>query len=315
MKNLWIKFGCFLTGWNYQILKMCSEASFKHLKKYTSALLILIIIWAFTGYCFAERYVHAEWWGCLIASFLFIIIVIQIERQIILTVGSAKLIVFLRFFIAIIMAIIGSSIIDQIIFKDDISKKMIEIRDQQVKEQLPNRLEVINARLAELQIFIDSLYSTNQRLYVELSNTQTHITTVAKSTIQTPKRNSEGKIIQVNTETTITTNQILNPRIDQINSQIKINDTILMQHREEYKDYNAKKLNAEKELRAELAAKTGFLEELSAIIQIMTERIEALIFYFVVFAFLMFLELFVVFSKVGDKKCDYDIVVEHQLNI
>ena len=53
----WIKFGCFLTGWNSSILSQCSEASFKHLKKYTAALLILIIIWVFTGYCFAERYV------------------------------------------------------------------------------------------------------------------------------------------------------------------------------------------------------------------------------------------------------------------
>lgn len=37
----WIKFGCFLTGWNSSILSQCSEASFKHLKKYTAALLIL----------------------------------------------------------------------------------------------------------------------------------------------------------------------------------------------------------------------------------------------------------------------------------
>lgn len=31
--------------------------------------------------------------------------------------------------------------------------------------------------------------------------------------------------------------------------------------------------------------------------------------------FLTSLELFVVTSKLGDKKCDYDLIVEHQLDI
>ncbi|OAV66826.1 hypothetical protein Barb6XT_01748 [Bacteroidales bacterium Barb6XT] len=28
----------------------------------------------------------------------------------------------------------------------------------------------------------------------------------------------------------------------------------------------------------------------------------------------MLLELFVLFGKIGDKKCDYELIVEHQLN-
>ena len=31
--------------------------------------------------------------------------------------------------------------------------------------------------------------------------------------------------------------------------------------------------------------------------------------------FLISLELFVVTSKLGDKKCDYDMIIEHQLNV
>ena len=144
----WIKFGCFLTGWNSSILSQCSEASFKHLKKYTAALLILIILWGFTGYCFAERYVEAPWWGCIISSIIFVVIVIQIERQIILTVGTHKWNTFFRFFIAVIMAFLGSSIIDQIIFGADINRKMVEITDRQVVEQLPLRLKVIDVKLS-----------------------------------------------------------------------------------------------------------------------------------------------------------------------
>lgn len=50
-----------------------------------------------------------------------------------------------------------------------------------------------------------------------------------------------------------------------------------------------------------------------AIIEILKERPVALFFYLVLFAFLMSLELFVVVSKIGDKRCDYELVIEHQL--
>ncbi|KAA6300702.1 MAG: hypothetical protein EZS26_003136, partial [Candidatus Ordinivivax streblomastigis] len=59
----------------------------------------------------------------------------------------------------------------------------------------------------------------------------------------------------------------------------------------------------------------GFLEELDAMIEILKESRTASLFYGFVFAFLMSLELFVVTSKFGDKKCDYDLIVEYQLNV
>ena len=38
MRDLWLKTGCFLTGYNYIIIKNSSEASAKSVKKYLSAL-------------------------------------------------------------------------------------------------------------------------------------------------------------------------------------------------------------------------------------------------------------------------------------
>ena len=55
MRKFWTKVGCFLTGWNADILETCTEASRKQLKKYTSALLILMILWAFIGWSFANK--------------------------------------------------------------------------------------------------------------------------------------------------------------------------------------------------------------------------------------------------------------------
>lgn len=305
----WIKIGCFLTGWNSQILAQCSEASYKHLKKYTAALLILIILWGFTGFCFAQRYVGAPLWGCVLSAFIFIIIVIQIERQIILTVGTNKWGACFRFFIAVIMSVLGSAILDQIIFGEDIKRKMIEITDRQVQEQLPLRLNVIDERLHALQVEIDSLSKVNMQLDEEIAKKPTTIT-VSTTTIYRNELQEDGSYKKI-PETTVSSIPIPNPRIEQRDAN-KLN---LNRLRKQQDDFVQSKMNVENDLRKELSSNVGFLEELRAMIEIISTRLEALIFYFVIFSFLISLELFVVTSKLGDKKCDYDLIVEHQLEI
>jgi hypothetical protein len=61
MKDLWLKLGCFLTGYNYDILKTCSEVAAKSVKRYTAAMFIICIIWAFVGYTFTQRYLHDDY--------------------------------------------------------------------------------------------------------------------------------------------------------------------------------------------------------------------------------------------------------------
>lgn len=307
MTNWWTKVGCFLTGWNINILETCTESSRKQLKKYTSAILILVILWAFIGFSFAARYVDAPWWGCLITAGFFVVIIVQIERQIILTVGKNHALGTFRLVIAFIMAVIGSAIIDQIIFKDDIEKKMIEIVDNQVNEQLPKRLTVINTKLQEIQTEVDSLDKKNIELYDETNKNPT-FKTVSTSTTYLKVAQPDGSFKTV-PQHTVSTNPIANPKL----KELEINNENLNGLRKLQEDYTKKKLDAEELLRKELKSKQGFLEELNAVIIILKERPVALFFYLILFFFLMSLELFVVFSKLGDKKCDYDLVVEHQL--
>lgn len=306
----WIKFGCFLTGWNSKILAQCSEASYKHLKKYTSALLILIILWGFTGFCFAQRYVGAPLWGCVLSALIFIVIVIQIERQIILTVGTNGWGTFFRFFIALIMSFLGSTILDQIIFGNDIDRKMIEITDRQVQEQLPMRLNVIDERIKDLQVEINSLKSVSDVLNKEIAEEGPVVKTVSTVTVYRNERQEDGTYIKV-PETTVSTVLIPNPKIEQRNR----NDSIVRARTILKDEWSDKKINVENDLRTELSSNMGFLEELRAMLEIIFTRWEAGLFYAVIIFFLTSLELFVVTSKLGDKKCDYDLIVEHQLDI
>lgn len=308
MKDLWIKFGCFITGWNYNILNTCTEASRKQLKKYTSAILILIILWAFIGFTFAERYIKAPWWGCILASLIFVIIIVQVERQIILSVGKVKTLKWLRFVLAVLMAFIGSAIIDQIIFKDDLDKKMVQIVDEQVIKQLPNRISIIESQISNNQLHIDSLREVNNKLNDEISRQPKSFITTTERTSETIK-GSQGQDSTIYKVKVITT-EIENPKIKSSNLNNKQLDKLDSLQNE----YVQKKMNIQNELRAEISSKNGFLEELSTMIQILSESPVALVFYIILFAFLLFLELFVVLSKTLDNSSDYDLIIEHQLN-
>lgn len=142
--NWWILFGCKLTGWSSEVLAQCSEASRSQLSKYTSALLILILIWGVTGFCFAQRYIGLPWWACLFVSLFFITIVIMIERQIILASEKTISMVIFRGVIALIMAIVGSTIFDQTMFGKDIDKQMSNTIERQVAELTPQRVHIID---------------------------------------------------------------------------------------------------------------------------------------------------------------------------
>lgn len=150
MKDLWLKIGCYITGYNYALIKNSSEASAKTVKKFLSAILIVSILWGFIGYNFAQRYLHSGITGSILVSLVMIIIVIQIERQIILTVGKNWLIPVFRVLLGIVMAIIGSVIIDQIIFREDVEKGKISNLQAEVNSILPVKTKELDLQIKQI---------------------------------------------------------------------------------------------------------------------------------------------------------------------
>lgn len=299
---------CLLIGWNPEILKSCTESSYKQLRKYTSAFIILIIIWATVGYLFAKNYAKLDSLGSIIVAFIAVTIVIQIERQIILTWGKNNWGKIFRIIIAFLMAIIGSTILDQIFFKDDIEKKMIEIVEKEVQSQLPLRLNLLDKKLALLQNDKEKIFKRNLILNEEINKNPT-IKTVETQTTRSQIKDENGNLISEPTITTII-KPIANPRINEVN----INNENLKKIEQDISKYNDLKLKSEENLRNELKEKKGFLQELNALFNIILGSLIAGVFYIVLFIFLMSLELFVVLSKTDKNKCDYDLIIEHQLN-
>src|SRR5690348_6941467 len=120
VREKWLRFGCSMIGYNFGMLNACSELSKKRVLRYTSALIIVIILWSFIGASFCSRYLLGSTWSCVAAAVVMVLLVTQIERQVILSQKNDKLLHLFRLCVALCMAIIGSVIIDQTIFKDDI---------------------------------------------------------------------------------------------------------------------------------------------------------------------------------------------------
>ena len=301
--NWWIKLGCKLTGWSSSVLSQCSEASKTQLSKYTSALLILMIVWSITGFCFAQRYIGLPIWGCILVSLVFVTIVVMIDRQILLALHPTKKLATFRLVIAIIMAIVGSSIFDQTMFGKDIDKQMADTIELQTADLTQKRVSNIDSKLMAFQIEKDSLNKVNSELQADVN---VHPWIIQKSVTNSQDRLVVNGKIKVVNNPSVTTNQVANPKqIAIAANNEKIKQIVLQEN-----DLNKKKLTVEEDTRKECQANVGFLEELEAMVSIVTTRTVAGIFYVIFFLLLMSLELFVVTSKMGDEECDYELAIK-----
>lgn len=304
--------GCFLIGWNKNILKECGEASYRQFRKLLSAICIMMVLWGTIGYCFADRYINIE--SCLLkicVALAFMFIVLCVERVIILTVGKARMMSFMRVLLALCMAILGSCIFDQIIFRNDIQQAIQEHREDIIKATITKRLSIYDGDIQRITHEMDSLSKATIVLGEELQKRPT----IQGTNVNTQEQvvgvdeNGRPKKVKVQSVNTVT---MANPLAEQLkanNDQIQIYSNQLEQLRQDKKDI-AQKTTEEVSQRA-----PGFIEELEATLKVVSPSWISLAFYIILFCFLTFLELFVLTIKMGENKCDYELIVEHQLSL
>lgn len=303
--------GCLLIGWNMDILKECGEASHRQFKKLLSAICIMMVLWGTIGYCFADRYINIESITLKICiSMMFMFIVLCIERVIILTVGKAHLMAVMRVMLAICMAMLGSCIFDQLIFRNDIQQAIQEHREDVIKETVAKRLSIYESDIQRITHDMDSLSKSTIALGEELQKRPTiKGTNVSTQTQVVMGEDGTPKKIKTQSVNTVT---MANPLAEQLkanNEQIQIYSKQLEQLRLDKKDIA-------QTTTAEVSNRTpGFIEELEATLKVISKSPVSLAFYIILFCFLTFLELFVLTIKMGDTKCDYDLIVENQLKL
>ena len=311
MKSL-TNIGCFLIGWDKNILKECGEASYRQFRKLLSAICIMMVMWGTIGYCFADRYINIESTALKVCvSLAFMIIVLCVERVIILTVGKARLMSSMRVMLALCMAVLGSCIIDQIIFSNDIQQTIHDLREDVIQETTNKRLVVFESDIQRITHEMDSLSKATIILGEELAKHPTIKSVNVSTTEQTVGLDENGNPKKVRNRSTDIVN-IPNPLTGQLkanNDQIQLYQNQLEQLRQDKKEI-AGKVTEEIHSRP-----VGFIEELEATLKVVSNSWISLTFYVILFCFLAFLELFVLTIKMGETKCDYELIVENQLKL
>ena len=302
--------GCLLIGWNRIILNECGEASYRQYRKLLSAICIMMVLWGTIGYCFADRYINIE--SCALkicVSIAFMFIVLCVERVIILTVGTARLMSVMRVLLALCMAVLGSCIFDQIIFRNDIQQAIQDHREDVISVTITKRLKIYDSDIQRITQEMDSLSKVTIVLNEELQKrpviTGTNVST--QEQVVGVDENGNPKKVRTQTVNTVTLANPLTEQLKANNDQIQIYSTQLEQLRQDKKEV------AEK-VREEMNQRTpGFIEELEATLKVVSKSKVSLAFYIILFCFLTFLELFVLTIKMGENKCDYELIVESQL--
>jgi hypothetical protein len=225
------------------------------------------------------------------------LIVLQIERQIILTFVQnirKKLIVFLaRVVIAVVMAFLGAVILDQIIFKEDIEKRKIERVQNEVNRLMPLRTEDISRQIQELEQAIEkkeqelSKITASSRKGALVAETETTVRT-QRGVVRTQK--SSPKI---------------NPLMIQLEEQIKdLRDRKLEKENE--------KLRLRQSLEEEIKARVGFIDELETLKDLISSSWSAFTVWLALFLLFFFIEVLVLIFKLLEDDSDYRSIIEYQ---
>ena len=207
------------------------------------------------------------------------------------------------------MAILGSCIFDQIIFRNDIQQAIQEQREEIISKTITKRLSIYDSDIQRISQEMDSLSEATIALNEELQKRPVIKGTNVSTQEQVIGIDENGKPKKVKTQT-VNTITLANPLVEQLkanNDQIQIYSGQLEQLRLDKKE-------VAETVRAEISQRApGFIEELEATLKVVSQSKVSLAFYIILFCFLTFLELFVLTIKMGENKCDYELIVENQL--
>lgn len=317
MKDRWIRFGCFLTGYKYELLKGCSEIAHRAVKRYTAALMIICILWGFIGYSFVSKYLAADWYYSMLGAGLFVLIILQVERQIILADSNGNAKYWIRGFIAIVMAIIGSIVIDQNIFREDIKHRERFVLNAEVDSLLPAKERELKAQVGETDSAIAKKDAERKSLVDELNRNPT-IKVVTQQdnamlvpTITVDSNNTSVTKNQIKHNTVFTVNSIQNPKL-----------SMLGPLDQQIKDLRVSKLSQEdriiklrNEVEQDAKANNGFLYELKLMYEILRDSVPALIVWLLWFFLLLGIEIFIMVNKMAHVETDYDVTIQHHMDL
>ena len=139
MSDKLLHFQCLISGFDYELMKQSSIKSKKKALQYSNAILVIAIIWLGLGVGIGHLYGGGSTLTTIVMATICPLLIILIERIIVQTPNSAWTFAG-RFFIGILISIVGSTLMTQVLFSKDI---MVEKTTARRSEEVQSRKERI----------------------------------------------------------------------------------------------------------------------------------------------------------------------------
>jgi len=275
-----LSFFCQITGTDYQILKEDTQLSKNKVRLMGSVIFIPVSLWFLNGFLLARHTFSLNIILALSMAFVVGLLIFIIEQAVILAKGG-KWIVRFRVTLGLIVALLGATIMDEQLFKQDIQRQLAE--DYQNKEQV-------------LQKTIDNHYQAQiQALTIDIQQKEEIWQKASQAYLAEAdgtggsKSKGCGKICQEKKK-----------RAESCYANYKMAQKALTQLQEEKKQ----QFSQQKELLQNQTA--GFLTNIKALHQIIKNDNWALLIYFLIFGFFFSLEFLVIIFKLTCDETNYE---------
>lgn len=307
-------------GHDYERMEYSSQISKQKVRTQFAGLILISFVWGAIGYISSRTYLHASVNVSIVSGLICMFLIHKIEMQVIHGSRSRWASVF-RIVMGLVMAFLGSIILDQAFFIDDIKREKQTLIDIRVEERLPGLIKEYNDEIALIDSVLIDKENERSRLIEDVRRTPT-VPSVERGYDETPmtksikSRDSLNKPITKDTIVIVKTENYSVVNVDNPNMALipEINETIskLSQDR---KKYTESKFEAKETLREEEESLSGLLDEITILQSVISRSTGSKLFYFAFFAFFFGLELFVMIASSLGNETDYEVGVRtHNTN-
>jgi len=141
-----LKFYCFLTGDDYNIVKDSTPLSIKKIKLYAIGLIIPVILWAVQSYLLVTEVMRKDIPTAILVMIVCVVLIFAIEKSIIMSNGSKYIAVF-RVILGLTIAVIGSIILDEVVFKNDIDVQFADDKRESIENSMESIKNDLNVKI------------------------------------------------------------------------------------------------------------------------------------------------------------------------
>jgi hypothetical protein len=153
-----LRFACFITGDDYQILKTDTPASRKKVNTLVSILFLPVTMWFINILLLVTGVMQGTMWSGIVSALIAGLIIFMVERSIIMSNGSKTVMIF-RIFLGLLIALLGSLAFDEVIFKKDIDMQMDANKEQSIKNGITDVDQSYADKLRHQEYLVESKHT------------------------------------------------------------------------------------------------------------------------------------------------------------